>query len=183
MNIFQSIVSTGPDITTNSLLTQDNITFAIALFGALGTLFTWLVNCLHSRVKLDIHIVKLYCCDSKLVAYISIQNQSKLPVSIENISFSVDGITYGNYPVPKKIFTITSRSGKEITGREFIYSMPFPINLASLAGTSGYVYFEFPKGSLKNLATPLTVRVSTNRNKVVQKKLAFLRCQDPYEML
>lgn len=53
----------------------------------------------------------------------------------------------------------------------FIFSLPFPINLPYLSGTSGYLYFLFPQENFEVDAKSLTFELSTNRHLTLRKKL------------
>ena len=64
-----------------------------------------------------------------------------------------------------------------------IFTIPFPINLGSLTGTSGYIEFDISPEVLKLFSTPLTVQVSTNRGKAIEKKLHFENLVDLVDML
>ncbi len=160
-------------IVTNSIhkyLTKDNITLAIALLGAFGNIGTWIFNYLHSRRNISIQIIKICRIPNALIAYSIIQNHSRNPISINDISIKTPEHLYTSNNVPQIPFQ-RGYDHCSIT-RKYI-SMPFPVNLGSLSGASGYIYFEIPSDVSENLSAPLTVQISTNRGNSFQMKLVF----------
>lgn len=164
-----------------ALLTRENITLALAILGSLGTLFTWAYNFLQNRKNISVHIVGHRYSDfdeNSFLLYMSFVNNSRIPISITSISINVDGIYHSCQEIPITTFEETTRCKDKILSHHEYKSMPLPIALAGLSGTSGYVYFEFPEGKLQSDATHLIVQVSTNRGKAIEKKLSLGRHLD-----
>ncbi len=160
------------------LFTRENITLAIAIFGALGTLLTWFFNFIHSRKNIDLRIIKISKFENQLTMYLSIQNKSRIPISINSISLLSDGVYYPCDIISHPAFTVSYQNNCTD-----IFTIPFPVNLGSLTGTSGYIEFDISSKVLKPLSTPLTVQVSTNRGKAIEKKLHFEDLVDLVDML
>lgn len=156
-----------------NLATRDNITLAIAIFGAVGTIATWITTALHSRKHIAVHIVKAYQYNNKLILYLSFQNKSRLPISIDSITLVTEDSNYFCNTIQHIIFTITPKTGKTIAGKSDITSILFPINLSSLGGASGYVEFDFPQEASKRLSTHLNLQVQTNRGALPKMQLPF----------
>lgn len=80
------------DFTNNlqSLFTRENITLAIALFGAFGTALNGILGFIRSRKKISIQIIKICRLNKFIVAYIVILNHSRLPISINDISIIIN---------------------------------------------------------------------------------------------
>lgn len=163
-------------------LTRENITLIIAVFGAFGTIVTWISNYCHARKNIDIQIIKIAHMENALMAYITIQNKSRLPISINCISAQIDGHSYSGFAVPPYTLNFKTYSADKITGTREYQSIPFPINLGSLSGTSGYIFFDTPKCDVESLSTPLTVLVSTNRGNLMKMKLPWAEWTDWYKM-
>lgn len=166
-----------------TLFTRENITLAIALFGAIGTIATWIVTAFHSRKKVTFRIVKIYPIKKTLTLYLSIQNRSRLPISIDSMSIVIENVSYHCQVPPHVIFTVTHRSGQTITDKKDYISINFPINLSSLGGASGYIEFDIPQEVSKKLSTPLILEVSTNRGKLPKTELSFQNFSDLDELL
>lgn len=154
-------------------LTRENITLIIAVFGALGTIATWISNYFHTRKNIEIQIIKISHMEKSLLAYITIQNKSRLPISINCISTQINGHSYSGFTVPPYTLNVQKESENKITSIREYSPIPFPINLGSLSGTSGYIFFDIPKCDVESLSTPLTVLVSTNRGDVMKMKLPW----------
>ena len=163
-----------------SLLTKDNITLALSIFGSIGTLLSWLFSITKNRKNIDIKIAGRRFSNNTnfLLVYMLFENRSSLPISITDISVQLDSTWYPCEKVPIVALTETSRHNGEITSQHEHYTLPFPIFITGLGGTSGYVYFEFPESSLPLDATHLKFLVSTNRGKAIEKKLSLGRQLD-----
>lgn len=73
------------------LFTRENVTFAIAVFGAVGT--AW--NLFQSRRKIEfIPIGFKLKDDNELIVHFEIINHSRIAISIVNISYLYDGVHY-----------------------------------------------------------------------------------------
>ncbi|MDE7046804.1 MAG: hypothetical protein K2P25_02280 [Lachnospiraceae bacterium] len=170
-----------PQTPTNffsTYITRENITLAIAVFGALGTIASWISNFYHTRKNIGIQIIKISRIKNSLIAYVSFQNKSQLPISINSISIQVDGKSYSGCAIPPHTIKITKQTGNAITGTREYQSIPFPVNLGSLSGASGYIFFDTSKSVVEALSSPLTVLVSTNRGKSMKMKLPWTEWTD-----
>ena len=73
------------------LFTRENVTFAIAVFGAVGT--AW--NLFQSRRKIEfIPIGFKLKDDNELIVHFEIINHSRIAISIVNISYLYDDVHY-----------------------------------------------------------------------------------------
>lgn len=165
-----------------SYFTRENITLAIAIFGALGTIFTWISSFLRNRKRLNFKIHKLYIAGNILSCFISFENKSHLPISINGISVVFDKQYYPCNNTSQLLFKSTNKSNGKITAEKSVYTTQLPVNLSALSGSSGYFSFAVSQDVLENLSTLLTVQVSTNRGLPIEKKLAFQRLHNPADM-
>lgn len=157
-------------------LTKGNITFALALLGSLGTAYTAIMTFYRNRISIDFSIAE-YSLDKKsVILYMIFTNNSRLPISITDVRIWNRCISYScsKEPVVVRIDTRTSR--KEIIYKEAIKSLPFPITLPCLSGTSGFLYFQIPQENFECDASSLIVELSTNRHVTLRKKLSL--CQN-----
>lgn len=70
------------------IFTKENITFALSIFGSLGTLFTLIHTFLINRKQLQMRVNGHVFGDVKkmIVLYVSFANKSRLPISVTLIS-------------------------------------------------------------------------------------------------
>lgn len=158
--------------TTKHIFSRDNITFFFAIVGFLGTVNTLLMQ----RKKLKFSIITYRSNNHCVLMYVSITNCSHLSISISNISIIHNNVCYPCAFIPKKVIETTHTIGKQVVSRKEEYSIEFPINLSSLAGTSGYLYFDKLPNTYPMSPTTLTVQVSSNRGSA--KKMILLIPQD-----
>lgn len=154
----------------NNLLTKDNITLFLAIFGALGSLFLFIRQFLFERVNIDINIPGI--CEPErgsLIAYFSFTNKSHLPVSITGISIVYNNKLYPCEQIPDYIINDTYSMGS--LPNSAIQNTPLPIFLPSLGAACGYVLFLAPSTDFQFPSKHLTVRLSTNRNQIVERTL------------
>ena len=150
------------------------ITSVLAIIGSIGTIYTFLLNFILNRPNIDIKLIEYSETKDSLVLYLSICNLSRLPISITDITVWNNGIPYSCSHIPQIVCFLTRKKEHNEIYREAIKSLSLPINLSSLAGTSGYFYFVFPLKNHKIDATSLSVEVSTNRTRKFQKTLELL---------
>lgn len=155
--------------TAKHIFSRDNITFFFAIVGFLGTVHTVLMQ----RKKLKLSVITYSFYNHCVLMYVSITNCSHLSISISNISIVHDNICYPCAFIPKKVKETTHTIGKQVVNRKEEYSIEFPINLSSLAGTSGYLYFDKLPNTYPISPTTLTVQVSSNRGKATKMILSI----------
>lgn len=151
----------------NKLLSKENITFALSVFGSLGTIFA----IISQRKKLSVSMNYYNYKDRSVIMYVSFINQSHLPISITGVSIVIDKVCYPCVYVPTKVLDYTHKIGKEVVGRKEILSIQFPISLSSLAGTSGYLYFDTLPNTYPYDPKTLTLQVTSNRGKAKKIQL------------
>lgn len=154
-------------------LTRDNVTFILALIGSIGTAYSVIMTFYWHRISIDFDIVEYCPSKDALVAYMSFTNNSRLPISITDVRIWCDCIPYSCTHTPEIVKIVTRTLGKDKTFQEAIHSLPLPINLPSLSGTSGFLYFQIPQGTFECDAKTLTVELSTNRHLKLRKTLSL----------
>lgn len=150
---------------------MDLFTFILALIGSAGTAYSVLMSFYWNRVSIDYKIIEYCPTRESLIVYMSFNNLSRLPVTITNISVWNMGAMYSCTHVPTVVKTVSKKIGENQIYNEPIFSSPLPINLPSLSGTSGYVYFLFPQENFRVASKSLTVELSTNRHRTLKKIL------------
>lgn len=162
-----------------SLFTRDNITFVLSVVGSFGTAYTIFHNFVINRKNLNVRIIgHRYADEKSLLLYVAFENKSRLPISITGISVMVNSIWYSRFEPSIVVLEETTRTGKTVTSHHEFQNLPLPINLPSLGGTSGYVYFETPEANFQLDTTQLKFLINSNRGKVIEKKLSLGRHLD-----
>lgn len=161
-------------------LTRENITLTLSIFGSLGTFFTWLYIFIKNRKNFDIKIVgHLYGYDNKsLLIFVSLTNKSRLPISITDIRIKMFDSIYQCGKIPVKVHEVTTKCKGEILSHHEYFSLSFPISLPELGGASGYLFFDFPELVAQPLSSQVTLLISSNRGKTVEKRLSLGRILD-----
>lgn len=149
------------------------ITLVLALIGSLGTAYTAIMSFYWNRISIDFNIVEYCPAKDSLIVYMAFTNKSRLPVSITDVRIWSNNIPYSCTHTPEIVKIVTRTLGKDKTFQEAIHSLPLPINLPSLSGTSGFLYFQIPQGTFECNAKTLTVELSTNRHLKVRKTLSL----------
>lgn len=149
------------------------LTFVLALIGSLGTAYTTIMTFYWHRISIDFNIIEYCPSKDALVVYMSFTNNSRLPISITDVCVWSNCVSYSCTHTPEIVKTITRTIGKDKTFQEAVHSIPLPINLSSLSGTSGYLYFQIPQGTFECDSKVLTVELSTNRHLKLQKSLSL----------
>lgn len=153
--------------------TKDNLTLVTAVFGALSSIITWIINYRRSRKNITIQVNKICHFGNAIVAHVTIQNESRLPISINDVSAKIKGKLYNGFHVPQCTINISTITENNVTASRECCTMSFPINLGSLSGVSGYLFFDTSKEVSETLSTHLTFRVSTNRGNSIEMKSAL----------
>ena len=149
----------------------DKITFLLGLIGTLGTAYSMLMTFYWNRVDIDFYIADYSATSDSLILYMVFTNNSRLPVSVTDVCIWNKAIPYSCQKDPSVVRIYSRQTGKNTIYRETLKSLPFPINLPSLSGTSGYLYFLIPQENFECASSSLTVELSTNRLRKLQKTL------------
>ena len=148
-------------------------TFVLALIGSLGTAYSVIMTFYWHRISIDCNIVEYCPSKDALIVYMSFTNHSRLPISITDICVWNDCVLYSCAHTPEIVKTVSRTLNNGQTYQKAIHSASLPINLPSLSGTSGYVYFLFPQGNFEVSSKSLTVELSTNRHMTLRKTLSL----------
>lgn len=157
--------------TIRELLTRDNITLALSIFGALGTVFTIISTFVLNRKNLSFNIASCTYRYEKLYINMTFINKSRQPISIFSIKLNANEKLYTSLPYPENVGKYTLRDGNEVIDRIFTYILPLPIDLQCLCAASGYISFDVPKEVLKNSSIPLTLLIQSTRGSVQKIEL------------
>lgn len=139
----------------------DILTSALAFIGAAGTAY----EIFKSRRKLSFKLHHFnYSKDKHLaMAYIQIDNYSRIPISITDIHLVIDDIPYPCKKLPERVSSYDRKVGPTIVSTQDFYNLPLPVHLSALGGTSGFFLFEIPPEYEELPAKIQTFQVSANR--------------------
>lgn len=149
---------------------KENITLLLSILGAAGSASAWLHTLIKSRKRFDLKINGYRANPHGILLHVEFANKSTLPLSINDISI-YNGREYPTKHIPEKVLERIHHVGREVKSHKEYYSMSFPINLPSLCGTAGYLYFSSGEESFPQLSSTVTLIIRTNRGREVQKKL------------
>lgn len=165
------------------LLTRENITLILAIFGSVGTVISWILHVITSRKAVAISLGRIYEPSTSLSCFLLFENKSRLPISITSIAVLIDDIPFPCVAFPHAAFKIIEKKGNIVTYRKELQAVSMPLNLAPLCSASGFLDFDIPPEYLQKLSTPLILQVSTNRGRLKQIRLEFEGYNDPGELL
>lgn len=148
------------------LLTMENITFVLATIGAVGTA----IEVLKSRrnLSLKLHHFNFNKDKHLALAYIQIDNYSRLPISITDVHLVIDDVPYPCKKLPARVYFSDRKVGATIVSSQDFYNLPIPVHLSGLGGTSGFFLFEIPPEYEELPAKLQTFQVSANRGRAMK---------------
>ena len=151
------------------LFTRENVTFAIAVFGAVGTAR----SVFQSRKRVEfIPLGYTLNEDHDLIVHFEIINHSTTAISIVNISYIYDGEHY-SCSKERAIAESIYHERMHVPCLKDFYTQPFPLQLVGRGGTSEYIRFELPPEIHPDFSKPQTFQASANRGKVTEMKLSL----------
>lgn len=156
-----------------NLLTRENITLALSIFGAAGTLFTFITSYVSKRKNLKIQITKSsYRTDTHmLLITLTFENRSVLPIAITSIKCFTDKQEFPLFEHPICVAEYAHSRGNEVIDRKFLYNINFPIDIQQLSAFSGSIVLELSRKELEMLSTPLTLQFFSTRGKAQKIEL------------
>lgn len=157
----------------SSILTQENITLALSIFGSIGTLITFISAFVTKRKNLKLKLnTCVYKTDlQRLVIGITFENRSQLPIAVTSVSLIVNNQESLPLKHPHCVGSYAHREDGEVIDRKFTYNLDFPVDISQLSAVSGQILFEFSPVVLKKLSTPLTLLIHSTRGRV--QKILF----------
>lgn len=123
-------------------LTKENITFAIAVLSFTLSLWNFSKDIWNNRSKISLQCKS--CTTGKIgsrnIIYFqfSIENKSRLSISISRMFFVVNDIQYEFNWIPELIFKGTHTTAQKVTDEEHIYSEKIPHTIDGLGVWGGF---------------------------------------------
>ena len=144
-----------------TLLTRQNITLILSIFGSIGTLITLIsqrknlkINIISSTYNQNIH---------QLILVITFENRSQLPISVTSVSSTINGKKISPLPYPNCVGNYEYKKSDIIVDRKFEYNLKLPVDIQQLCAVSGYILLDVSPKELQTLSTPLILQVHSTR--------------------
>ena len=154
---------------------KDKITLVLAIIGAAGTIYTLVSTVLFQRRNIRITIRSMSQKQNNCALFVTIENLSRLSISITAVSICLDDRLYPCRIDSVKYSERTMSYKNQVVERIPYYSTALPITLSSLAATSANLRFErIPENQVAS-AKDLTLQVSTNRGSAIRMTLGIPR--------
>lgn len=149
---------------TNKL--WDILTSVLAFIGAAGTAY----ELLKSRRKLSFKLHHFNFSKDKhlAMAYMQIDNYSRLPISITDVHLVIDDVPYPCKKLPECVFYYDRTVGPTSVSKQDFYNLPLPVHIPALGGTSGFFLFAIPPEYEELPARLQTFQVSANRGRAMK---------------
>lgn len=151
------------------------LSLLISVIALMGSFSSWLYIWYLNRVNFSLEICSKHMSPKGILLYVCFTNKSRLPVSITKISLLHCGLHIQCNPIPKLVFSSTSKTGDRITNEEKHYSISIPINLNPLSASSGYLYFPSVQETFLQNTSVLAFEVQTNRGVIKKMTLELPR--------
>lgn len=157
----------------STLFTRANITLALSIFGAFGTLVTFISSHITKRknLKIKINATNHNSILQRMIVNITFENHSHLPIAVTSISAIIDGEEFKCMPYPHYVGEYSYRSGNEVVERIFTHNLELPSDISQLSAVSGYVLFDVTLDILEKLSTPVILLIHSTRGKVQKIQL------------
>lgn len=152
--------------------TKENITFALSIFGSLNVILIWFHTASVNRTKINCKLSRYDWINNLLVVYLVISNESRLPISINNIDLIQENdqkIRCECYP--QIIVSRTNETNGLLKNKVDTYSVSMPINIGAMSSYGGFFVFASSQAEHLQISNELTFSISTNRGKPIQMKL------------
>lgn len=147
------------------LVTKENITLALSIFGAVGTLITFVSGYIQNWKNLRIIISNATYNQNLYMLLLSVtfENRSRLPIAVTTLSLFSKQNEILPFKYPKCVEQYAHRQGSEVVDRKFLYNLNFPVDIQQLSAASGYVLFEISPEDFERFSTHLTLQVRSTR--------------------
>lgn len=147
-----------------TLITKENITLALSILGSAGTILGTVLSVFKNRKNLKLKLPYFgHDKERKLsLAYVQFENKSHSSILITDINLVLNGKFYPCVKLPSVSQSTVRKIGGELFVHD-IYNLSFPIFLAGVGGTSGYLLFDIPQYREEDFQYPIHLQVSTNR--------------------
>ena len=147
-----------------TLITKENIALALSILSFAGTILSAIVSFFKNRKNLKLKLPYFGHEEKRKMAlvYVQFENKSHSSILITDINLVLNGKFYPCVKIPSVSQSVVREIGKEHFVHD-IYNLSFPIALAGIGGTSGYLVFDIQEHQKEHFQYPIRLQVSTNR--------------------
>lgn len=127
------------------LLTKDNITFLIAVFGFLLSVYNFLRELLQNRMSLHVTYKNHHISSHDkmgITLSLSIENKVKIPLSISRIFLNINNESLEFYWIPQFVFRATQSSKGNIYDEINIHTIPLPVQIEGYGIVGGFFFVK-----------------------------------------
>lgn len=151
--------------TLKELLTRENVTLALSIFGSLGTLFTFIFSFITHRKNLKISVTSATYKPNlnQLALIFCFENRSRLPISVTSITTNFNSVDISLKPHPNYVGNIHFEENHQIVHRLFEFDLKIPVDIAQLSACSGFLLFDISQDDLRSVSTALNFQVHSTR--------------------
>lgn len=157
----------------SKLITRENITLLLSIFGSVGTIFSLVSAFMSKRKNLKINVAAAAYSQTfhLLKITFSFENRSQLPITIINLKFFSGEHELKIEEYPRCVKEYAHRHGSEVVDWIFLYNLNFPVDIHQLGAVSGDVLLDISPKDFESLSTQLTVEVHSTRGQVQKIQL------------
>lgn len=162
----------------SEIFTYSNITFAIAILGALLSVYNFTKDIVQNRFKMHIAFRSYSPCpkrfDHKSFKFLmSIENRSHTALSISRILLKYKDKVYDFECLPQRVYTWEEKSGGVVVDRMRIDSVPLPQYIPGMGVVGSYFMVETAVDTPDDLSDWELI-IMTNRGKKRYKILKLI---------
>lgn len=152
------------------LLTKENITFAIAVFGFILSIYNFVHEKNQNKMKLQViyknHFITAH--DSQgITLSLSFENLVANPISISRIYLCINNEKYDFYWTPQFVFRNTQQCNGEVLDEINVHTIPLPFKIEGYGVVGGF-FFTKASHNITNeqlLASKTSLIVHSNKGK------------------
>jgi hypothetical protein len=143
---------------------KNNIALFISGVSLIISVFSVIYQAYSNHAKITLSY-RSHFCGEGINFYLTIENYSRLDISISRMFLIVNEKTFEFRYTPKVIITVATTKGREVTDRKELLSTALPFTIKGLGAVGGYFSVLADKSTVAKFETPVTllIKVYTNR--------------------
>lgn len=148
---------------------KDSITFLIALFGFVLSMYnfirTLIQDHIHLRISYKNHLCIPTSSKGSMILAMDIENLSRLPISISRMFLNIGDDIFEFSYMPHFVYERTERCGDEIVDKITTYTIQFPISISALGIDGGFFHIVGNITEQRLAKEKTSITIWTNRGK------------------
>jgi hypothetical protein len=150
---------------------RDIVLFVVSGLAFIMSLSSWVHTWTTQRRNLEISIIKYYKVSEYHYFMLSLENRSRLPITISRFKAMFGGEAVQCSLTPIIVKETTRTYGNSAVERTNLFSAQFPLAIGSLGGISEIIVFQNSQEEPEDSPTHWIFQVYTNRGRSFQVKL------------